>query len=153
MVFHRSLSDSKSLQVSRTIVSILSNGWSSLVPLFPSLIVFSNSTKRAINHWFDPTEHVKVIIIITPWEFIISANALGFSLEFERQQVSSNLQDSSQYSGRFHLCCSLDCLHSSSYFQVPKSHYQPLMTVPRTSTTIGITVTFMLHCFFQFKRK
>ena len=33
-------------------------------------------------------------------EFFTSVLADGFSLEFERQQVSSSLQDSSQYSGR-----------------------------------------------------
>ena len=34
------------------------------------------------------------------WEFFTPASADGFSLEFEWQQVSSSLQDSSQYSGR-----------------------------------------------------
>ena len=48
----------------------------------------------------------------------------GFSLEFEWQQVSSSLQDSSQYSGRSQQCCSLDGLHSFSYFQVLQSLYQ-----------------------------
>ena len=41
-----------------------------------------------------------IIIIIIPLEFFISAIADGFSLEFEWQQVSPSLQDSSQYSGR-----------------------------------------------------
>ena len=42
-----------------------------------------------------------IIIIITttttPLEFFTSASAEGFSLEFEWQQVSLSLQDSSQY--------------------------------------------------------
>ena len=42
-----------------------------------------------------------IIIIIYSWEFFTSALADGLSLEFEWQQVSSSLQDSSQYSGRF----------------------------------------------------
>ena len=42
----------------------------------------------------------------------------GLSLEFEWQQVSSSLQDSSQCSGHSQQCCSLDGLHSSSNFQV-----------------------------------
>ena len=42
----------------------------------------------------------------------------GFSLEFERQQVSSSLQDSSQDSGRSAQCCHLDSLYPSAYFQV-----------------------------------
>ena len=42
-----------------------------------------------------------MIIIIFSLEFFTSALADGFSLESEWQQVSSSLQDSSQYSGRF----------------------------------------------------
>ena len=41
-----------------------------------------------------------IITIIYSLEFFTSALADGFSLEFEWQQVSSSLQDSSQYSGR-----------------------------------------------------
>ena len=40
------------------------------------------------------------IIIINSEEIFMSAVADGFSLESEWQQVSSSLQDSSQYSGR-----------------------------------------------------
>ena len=39
-------------------------------------------------------------LLFTPLEFFPSVLADGFSLEFEWQQVSSSLQDSSQYSGR-----------------------------------------------------
>ena len=59
-----------------------------------------------------------IIIIINPWEFLTSALADGCSLKFEWQQVTSSLQDSFQYSGRSQQCSSLDCLHSSSYFQI-----------------------------------
>ena len=52
-------------------------------------------------------------------DFFISAFADGLSLEFEWQQVSSSIQDSSQYSDRSQQCCSLDGLHSSSNFQSP----------------------------------
>ena len=41
-----------------------------------------------------------IIIIIYSSEFFTSALADGLSLEIEWQQVSSSLQDSSQYSGR-----------------------------------------------------
>ena len=44
------------------------------------------------------TENVHIIIIYS-LEFFTSALAGGFSLESEWQQVSSSLQDSSQYSG------------------------------------------------------
>ena len=41
-----------------------------------------------------------IIIIIYSLEFFTSALANGFLLESEWQQVSSSLEDSSQYSGR-----------------------------------------------------
>ena len=41
-----------------------------------------------------------VKVLFAPLEFFISVLADGFSLEFEWQQVSSSLQDSSQDSGR-----------------------------------------------------
>ena len=53
-----------------------------------------------------PFETKYIVIIV----FFISANADGLSLEFEWQQVSSSLQDSSQYSGRSQYCCILDGL-------------------------------------------
>ena len=43
---------------------------------------------------------IVIIIILLFWEFFTSALADGFSLEIEWQQVSSSLQDSSQYYGR-----------------------------------------------------
>ena len=52
---------------------------------------------------FDVTWTYLIIIIViffTPLEFFTSVLADGFSLEFEWQQVSSSLQDSSPYSGR-----------------------------------------------------
>ena len=42
----------------------------------------------------------------------------GFSLEFEGEQVSSSLQDSSHYTGRSLKWFSLDGHHLSSYLQV-----------------------------------
>ena len=42
----------------------------------------------------------------------------GFLLEFEWQQVSSSLQDSSQDSGRSQQCCHLDSFYPSANFQV-----------------------------------
>ena len=54
----------------------------------------ANFVARWIHHLF-------IIIIIHSLEFFTSILADGFSLEFEWQQVSSSLQDSSQYSGSF----------------------------------------------------
>ena len=59
-----------------------------------------------------------IIIIIYSLEFFTSALADGFSLEYEWQQVSSSLQDSSQYSGRSQWYSSLDGLHSSANFRI-----------------------------------
>ena len=47
-------------------------------------------------------------------EFFTPALADGLSMEFEWQQISSSLQDSSQYFGRPQQCCGLDGLGSSS---------------------------------------
>ena len=60
------------------------------------------------------------IIIIYLFEFFTSALADGFSLEFEWQQVSPSIQDSS-HSGRSHKCSSLDVFQSSANFQVLQS--------------------------------
>ena len=58
------------------------------------------------------------LLSFTPLEFFTSVLADGFSLEFEWQQVSSSLQDTSQYSGRPQQCCRLDSLHPSANLQV-----------------------------------
>ena len=60
----------------------------------------------------------------TLWEFFTSALADGFPLEFERQQVSSSLLDTSQYSGRSKKLYISDSLLPPRYFQVPHSWYQ-----------------------------
>ena len=54
---------------------------------------------------------------LLPFEFFIPASADDSSWESAWQQVSTNFQDFSQYSGRSHECWSLDGLNSSSYFQ------------------------------------
>ena len=41
-----------------------------------------------------------LLLLFNPWEFFTSVLANGLSLEFERQQVSSSFQGSSQHSGR-----------------------------------------------------
>ena len=46
------------------------------------------------NAWNHVTERKQIIILLF-WEFFSPALADGFSLEFERQQVSSSLRDSS----------------------------------------------------------
>ena len=60
----------------------------------------------------------QLYLLFTPLEFFTSALADGFSLEFEWNQVSSSLQNSSQYSGRPQQCYRLDSLYPSANFQV-----------------------------------
>ena len=64
-----------------------------------------------------------ITLLFTPLEFFTSVLPDGFSLEFERQQVSSSLQDSSQDSGRSQQCCHLDSLYPSANFQVLQAFY------------------------------
>ena len=62
-----------------------------------------------------------LILIFTHWSFFTSELADGLSLEFEWLQVSPNLQDPSQYSGRSQKCFNLDGLHPSSNLLVLQS--------------------------------
>ena len=64
------------------------------------------------------------MIILLIWEFFAPTLADSFQQDFEWQQVSLSLQDSSKYSGRSQQCCSLDGLHSSSHIQVLQALYQ-----------------------------
>ena len=108
MVFHWSLSDSKSPQVSRTrlrILAVLSNAVVWIVSTCP------------------PTSNL--------------------SPESEWQQASSSLQDSSQYS----VVWIVSIRPLISKFSSPFTN--PLVTVLRAPITIGITVTFTFHIFFN----
>ena len=162
MVFHWTLSESKSLQVSRTLLGILavlnnvvvwmvstrsptSNSSSPFsnalvpvpnAPITIGIIVtcmfhsFFNSLARSrylsFSHSFSfilwsvgtAKSTIIIIIIITPLEFFTSVLADGFSLEFEWQQVSSSLQDSSRDSGRSQQCCHLDSLYPFGKFHI-----------------------------------
>ena len=160
MVFHWSLSDSKTPQVSRTLRSILTvlnnavvwmvstrpptsksfspfNNPLVAVPKAPITIgtivtfmfySFFNSLARSrylslFSHsfsfilWSTGTAKSTILqilyffffllisillllLLLSPLKFFTSASADGLSLEFEWPQVSSSLQDSSQYSGR-----------------------------------------------------
>ena len=58
-----------------------------------------------------------LLLVVVVVEFFIFAVADDLLLESEREQVFSDLQDSSQYSRRSQQCCSLDDLDSSSDIQ------------------------------------
>ena len=109
MVSHWSLSDNKSPQVSRTLLSILGDLHNAVVWMVSSHPLISKSSNPLINLLVTIITIIIIIIITTttsttttttPLEFFTSVLADGFSLEFEWQQVSSSLQDSFQYSGR-----------------------------------------------------
>ena len=145
MVFHWSLSDSKSPQVSRTLLSILAvlnNAvvWivSSPPPTSKSSNPFSNPLVTVPNapitvgiivtcmfhSFFNSLTRSRyfiiiiiiIIIIIVAQEFFPSVITCSFLLKFEGQQDFSSLQDVFLYSG-----CSLGSLHPSRYFQVLQS--------------------------------
>ena len=92
------------------------------------------------------------LLLFKPLEFFTSALADGLSLEFEWQQVSSSLQDSSQYSGRSQQRCRMVSTRPpTSKFSSPFN--SPLVIVPNALITIGIIATFKFHRFFKFPSK
>ena len=88
-------------------------------------------------------------ITVTPWEFFQPVLADGFSLEFEKQQVSSSLQDSSQYSERSNNEVVWMVSTRRLIFMSSTPSTNPLVTVPQAPITIGIIVTFMSNSFFN----
>ena len=77
------------------------------------------------------------------------AFADGLSPECEWQLISSGLQDSSQYFGRYQHWC-LNGLGSSSDFQLFQPPFQTFGgTVSSALITIGVTVTLMCHNFLS----
>ena len=125
--------DSKSPQVSRTLFSILAVLNNGVVWMVFTRPPTSNSSRPFNNPLVTVPKASMPIVYMSPpysivfsipeqgptlWEFFTSVLADGLSLKFEWQQVSTSLQDYSQYSGRSQKCNSLDGLHSFCYFQV-----------------------------------
>ena len=93
---------------------------------FVRMVKFKLLTQFSVNHFPHPIVSslilllsllLLLLLLFTPLEFFTSVLADGFSLEFEWQQVSTSLQDSSQYSGRPQQCCRLDSLQLLFIFQ------------------------------------
>ena len=80
-----------------------------------------------------------------PYKFFTPALADGLLLESEWQQVSSSLQDTSQYSGQSVVWMVLVCPPIPNSFNLLT---KPLEAFPSTPIIISITVTFMFHRFF-----
>ena len=67
--------------------------------------------------------------------------------------VTTSVQDSSQYSGLSQQYCSLNCLHSSFYFQVPQSLYQSFGDCTKCINYNSYNRYFHVPQFFQFSSK
>ena len=60
--------------------------------------LYSNGVYESFPFFFIFVEKkVLLLLLLLFWEFFSPALADGFSFEFEREQVTSNRQDSSQY--------------------------------------------------------
>ena len=88
-------------------------------------------------------------IIVRFWELFTLALADSLALEFEWQQNSSSLQDSSQYSCRSQQYCRLDGYHSSSYFRVLQSLYQSFRDCTKSTNYNCYNRHFHVPQFFQ----
>ena len=119
VVFHWSLRDSKSPQVFRNFLSIL------------------GYLKKAVFRYH-----------LLFFEFFTPALADGFSLEFDWHLVSSNILDSSQYSGRSQKCRNMDDFLSPLISKFSSLCTNPLVTVPRAIFTTGFAITFMFYSLF-----
>ena len=129
MVFYWSLSNSKSPQVSRTLLSILADLNNDVVWIVSTRLLISQPSSpfndplvtvtsasitigMTVNYYYD----------FTFGEFFKPAFDDCRLVEFEWHQVFSGLQDSSQNSDQFQQCCSLKGLDASSdprLFQSP----------------------------------
>ena len=69
-------------------------------------------------------------------------------MEFEEQQVSLSLRDSSRHSDRSQQCSSLDDLHSASYFQVLQSLYQSFSDYSKSTNRHWYNRHFHVSQFF-----
>ena len=83
-------------------------------------------------------------------EFFTSAIADGLSLKSELQPVSTSLQDSSRYSGRFQQYPSLNTLYSSFYFQVLQSLYHSFLDCTKSTNYNWYNCQFQAPLFFHF---
>ena len=126
------LSESKGIFASELFCSLCNSFFMSFIH-FASLLCSFCSPKQFCFHcirflfflvFFHQLVKFSLLLLhIALCEFFIPALVDGLSLNFEWQQVSSVLQDSSQYPGRPQQCCHLDSLCSPSYFQLLQPFY------------------------------
>ena len=80
-----------------------------------------------------------------PYDFFTVAFIGRLLKESEWQQVTSGLQNTSEYSTLSQQCC-----HLSSHICVSSSHFSKnLWAVPSVQTTIGITLPLVFQCLFS----
>ena len=108
----------------------------SVLPLISNSIIFFSKSFRCYD---------------TPYEFFTPVFADGLSLEFQWQQVTSGLQDSSHYWSRSKKMLYFEWSWFVLRFPTlpfPFPHFW--RTILSTSVMIGITVTFMFHSFLSY---
>ena len=89
------------------------------------------------------------IIIITSCKIFKPVLVDGLSLESEWLQVSSSLQEFSQYYGQYQQYWHLDSLGFSFDIQLSGLLTKPVGTFVSSPIAIGITVTFLFHSSFS----
>ena len=91
----------------------------------------------------------EIYYYFTPLDFFPSVLADGFSLDFERQQVPSSLQDNLSILAvlRNAVVWIVSTCPPTSKSSRPFNN--PLVIVPNAPITIGTIVTFMFHSFFS----
>ena len=93
---------------------------------------------------------LSISLLLSLWDFFTPTLGDGFSVESEWQQVSLSLQDSSQYSERSQQWMVSTRLLISKSSSPCTNH---LVIVPNAPITVGTTITFIFHSFFQFSSK
>ena len=145
MVFHWSLSDSKSPQVSWSLLSILA--------VLNNVVVWMVSTRpptsKSSSLFNSPLFTVPKVPILHLWEFFTSVLAdNAFLLKFLRRQVLKGVQDSSQNSCRYFETLFWMVYPSALVSKLSSLFINPSGIIPKASITIGITITLMHHSFF-----
>ena len=102
-----------------------------------------------VNHYYYYYNYIFLLI----WEFFAPSLADDFPMESEWQQVTPSLQNSTQYSGRSQICCSLVGLHSFSYFDVLQSLYQTFVDCTECTNYNWYHCRFHVPLLFQFSFK
>ena len=94
-----------------------------------------------------------MITILLFWEISTPVLTDVHSLEFEWQQISWSVQDSSQYSGQSYQYCSLGVLHLCSYFRFLQFLYQSFGDCTEHTNYNWYYRHFHVPYFFQFPNR